>query len=110
MRLGAAIGTMIEPGGGTAVGAVIGLGVGATVGYFICKKVDEKDKEICDKNLETDQDSCHERFGRGLRGSGFSSALSACLKHAEKRRDACYKGEADPGPFNGNSWPGGRNR
>lgn len=71
---------------------------------------DEADKKICDKNLEVDQDACHEEFGNGLRGPGFSSALNACLQHAEKRRNACYKGEPDPGPFNGNAWPGGRNR
>jgi hypothetical protein len=32
------------------------------------------------------------------------------LQHARKRRDACYKGQEDPGPFNGNSWPGGGKR
>jgi RHS repeat-associated protein len=115
--VGGLIGTAIEPGGGTAIGAWLGGAIGSRIGGAIgnavgdmCFKVDEKDKEICDKNLEADEDSCHENYGNGLRGPGFSSALNACLQHARKRRDACYKGQEDPGPFNGNSWPGGGKR
>lgn len=71
---------------------------------------DEADKKICDENLEKDQDDCRDQFGFPLRGSGFSSALNACLAHAEKRRNACYRGEPELPPFNGNAWPGGRKR
>lgn len=73
-------------------------------------KVDEFDKKLCDDYHEQDVDNCHEQFGRGLRGSGFGSALGACLGHAEIRRNACYAGQRDPGPFNGNAWPGGKHR
>ena len=73
-------------------------------------KVSEWDKDICDKNLENDQDQCRELFGHGLRGAGFRSKLAACMDHARKRRDACYKGERDPGEFDGGDWPGGKNR
>jgi RHS repeat-associated protein len=72
--------------------------------------VDDKDKDNCDKNLELDIDKCYEQFGNGLRGTGFASALNACLTHARSRRDACYAGRSDPGSFNGNGWTGGKNR
>ena len=100
----------IRIGGGINYGiqAATGLSLGVLI-YNACKP-DEKDKAICDKALEADQDKCYEQFGNGLRGAGFRSSLRACLEHAEKRRDACYKGQDDPGPFNGNAWPGGRNR
>ncbi|WP_307703011.1 RHS repeat-associated core domain-containing protein [Variovorax paradoxus] len=73
-------------------------------------KVDEEDKAVCDKEYENDLDDCHDKFASGLRGSGFSSAWNACLRNAERRRDACYRGEPDPGAFNGNGWQGGKNR
>ncbi|MCZ8322241.1 MAG: RHS repeat-associated core domain-containing protein, partial [Novosphingobium sp.] len=74
-------------------------------------KVDEFDKKICDDNFERDQDACYEQFGNGLRGGGFASNLRGCLAWAEVRRNACYRGERDPGPYRGgDSWPGGRNR
>jgi len=100
----------IRIGGGINLGieAATGLSLGVLI-YNACH-TDEKDKAICDKQLEADQDSCYEQFGNGLRGGGFTSALNGCLRHAEKRRDACYKGQGDPGPYNGNAWPGGRNR
>ena len=76
----------------------------------ICK-VDEKDKEICDKNHQADEDKCYEQFGNGLRGPGFSSNLKGCLAWAERRRNACYRGEPDPGRYRGgDSWSGGGNR
>ena len=74
-------------------------------------KVDEFDKKICDDNFERDQDACHVKFGGGFRGGGFASNLRGCLSWAEVRRNACYRGERDPGPYRGgDSWPGGRNR
>lgn len=68
-------------------------------------------KKICDDNLENDQDACYEQFGNGFKGGGFASNLRGCLAWAEVRRNACYRGERDPGPYRGgDSWPGGRNR
>lgn len=103
--VGFGIGSAINWGFGAAFGTSIGSAI-----YDACHEVDEKDKAICDKQLEDDIDWCQENYGSGLRGAGFNSALGGCLQHARKRRDACYKGQDDPGPFNGNSWPGGRNR
>ena len=75
----------------------------------VCKP-DERDKQECDRVYEDDLDNCHGQFDSGLRGPGFRSAWKACVDHAARRRDACYKGASDPGPFNGNAWPGGRKR
>jgi RHS repeat-associated protein len=70
----------------------------------------EADKQQCDKEYEDDLDDCHDNYASGLRGAGFKSAWKACLDHAERRRNACYKGESNPGPFNAGPWIGGRKR
>jgi RHS repeat-associated protein len=109
-RLGAGIGASIGslfPGPGSAIGAALGFGIGAGATYFICKQVDEKDKAICDRQYEDDLDKCDDKYGNGLRGPGFRSAWKGCKDHAARRRDACYKGEADPGPWSdGRGGPG----
>jgi len=72
--------------------------------------VSDADKRQCDKDYEDDLDRCHDDYASGLRGAGFKSAWRACLDHAERRRNACYKGDPDPGPFNAGPWKGGRKR
>ena len=74
-------------------------------------KVDEFDKNLCDDYYENDRDACFDKFGNGFRGGAFESNLRGCLAWAEVRRNACYRGQRDPGPYaGGDSWPGGRNR
>lgn len=109
-RLGASLGGAIGsifPGPGSAIGAALGFGVGAAATYFICRQVDEKDKANCDRQYEDDLDACDDKYGKPLRGPGFRSAWKGCKDYAARRRDACYRGEADPGPWSDGHGGGG---
>lgn len=93
---GAGIGTMILPGPGTVIGAIIGTGLGVGIGYLICSDDDEDEDEpdSCEKLNEIDTATCSAIARR--RGA---AAGAACHASASQRYAACLRKQPLP-PLN----------
>ena len=89
---GAAIGTAVEPGGGTIAGAVIGAAIGLGIGAVVHDVCTKNHDEFCHDRWEKEDQRCYRWTGLGGR------VVAACKRRAADRRNLCIANGGKPNP------------